>query len=157
MKPELEKLLIEKYPKIFKVREGTENTPFAMFGFECNDGWYDILNTLCFQIQTSIDWNEKFNQNIIERNKKEDPEGQINQQMLQPYVPQVTVSQVKEKFGTLRFYYYGGDERIDGLVTMAEAMSSVICETCGNSGQLRGRGWWYTSCNEHASKEDKDE
>jgi hypothetical protein len=157
MKPELEKELIEKYPKIFRVTEGRRMLPFPMFGFECGDGWYNLLNTLCFQIQSYIDWREKFNQGIIERNKKEDPEGHINQQMLQEYIPQVVVSQVKEKFGTLRFYYDGGDEKIDGMVTMAEAMSAVTCETCGDLGQLRGREWWYAACDKHTREEDKDE
>jgi hypothetical protein len=157
MSPELEKQLIEKYPKIFQITEGRRIEPFVMFGIECGDGWYNLLNTLCFQIQSYIDWHEKLNQNIIERNKEEDPEGQINQQMLQPYIPQVIVTQVKEKFGTLRFYYDGGDECIDGMVRMAEAMSAVTCEVCGDVGKLRGRGWYYTSCNEHANKEDKDE
>ena len=46
--------------------------------------------------------------------------------------------QVKEKFGTLRFYYTGGDDRIDGMVRMAESMSAVTCETCGAPGKLRG-------------------
>jgi hypothetical protein len=156
MKSKLEKELIEKYPKIFQVTEGRRILPFPMFGFECGDGWYNILNSLCFQIQSYIDWHEKLNQNIIERNKEEDPEGQINQQMLQPYIPQVIVTQVKEKFGTLRFYYDGGDEKIDGMVRMAEAMSAVTCEVCGNVGNFRGRGWYYTSCDEHAREEDKE-
>ena len=157
MKPELEKELIEKYPKIFQISEGRRMLPFPMFGIECGDGWYNILNSLCFQIQSYIDWREKFNQGIIDRNKKEDPEGHINQQMLQEYIPQVVVSQVKEKFGTLSFYYDGGDEKIDGMVRMAEAMSAVTCEVCGNAGKFRGRGWYYTSCDEHAREEDEDE
>jgi hypothetical protein len=156
MKPELEKELIEKYPKIFDVRPGNEMRPYSMFGIECGDGWYNILNSLCFQIQSHIDWIEQVNQGIIERNKKEDPEGQINQQMLQEYIPQAIVTQVKEKFGTLRFYYDGGDEKIDGMVTMAEAMSAVTCEVCGNAGKFRGRGWYYTACDKHTREEDKE-
>jgi hypothetical protein len=46
-------------------------------------------------------------------------------------VQQVTLDQVKEKFGTLRFYYTGGDDYIRGLVSMAESMSGVTCEGCG--------------------------
>jgi outer membrane protein assembly factor BamA len=66
------------------------------------------------------------------------------------------VIQVKEKYGTLRFYYDGGDEKIDGMVRMAEAMSAVTCEVCGNAGKFRGRGWYYTSCDEHAREEDEE-
>jgi len=65
-------------------------------------------------------------------------------------VPQVTLDQVKEKFGTLRFYYSGGDDYVRGMVNMSESMSAVTCETCGNAGELRDEGWYYVSCNEHA-------
>jgi ribosomal protein S27E len=157
MKPELEKQLIEKYPKIFQVTEERRMMPFSMFAFECGDGWYNILNSLCFQIQSYIDCREEMNEHIVKRNKQADPEGQIDQQLLLESIPQAIVTQVKEKFGTLRFYYDGGDDCIDGMVTMAEAMSAVTCETCGDVGELRGRGWYYTACDKHAREEDKDE
>lgn len=64
--------------------------------------------------------------------------------------------QVKEKFGTLRFYTDISDEYIDGVIQMAEYMSAVTCETCGNLGKLRGVGWLYTACDEHAQVQDKD-
>ncbi len=63
--------------------------------------------------------------------------------------PQVVVDQVKEKFGTLRFYYHGGDDYVDGVVRMAEAMTTVTCETCGNAGKTRSGGWVRTLCDEH--------
>jgi hypothetical protein len=98
------------------------------WGFDCGDGWFEILNQLMGNIQHHIDW----------RNKKEE------------VVTQVTLDQVKEKFGTLRFYYTGGDDIIDGMVRMAESMSGVTCETCGSPGQRRGGGWITTLCKEHA-------
>jgi hypothetical protein len=61
-------------------------------------------------------------------------------------IPQVTLDQVKEKFGTLRFYYSGGDDVIDGMVRMAESMTEVTCEGCGNIGERRGGGWIHTYC-----------
>jgi hypothetical protein len=97
------------------------------WGFECGDGWFNIINQLCSNIQHRIDW----------KNKKEE------------VVPQVVAAQVKEKFGTLRFYYDGGDDYIHGLTSMAEAMSGVTCETCGKPGKFRGKGWYYTACDEH--------
>lgn len=79
-------------------------------------------------------------------------------------VPQVVVEQVKEKFGTLRFYYRGGDSFIRGLVSMAEAMTEVTCEECGNPGKLLSGGWVRTLCRKHAEElkydwveEDEDE
>ena len=135
MKSELAEKLIQDHPKIFEVRKGTELMPFPMFGFECDSGWYNIINTLCYQIQSHIDWK---NRNVEE-------------------VSQVIAEQVKEKFGTLRFYVRGGDEYTNGMIRMAEALSAVTCETCGKPGKIRGKGWYYTSCNEHANEEDRDE
>jgi hypothetical protein len=71
-------------------------------------------------------------------------------------IPQVTLDQVKEKFGTLRFYYTGGDDEISGMVRMAESMSGVTCEECGNPGERRGSGWIYTACDTHTKPEHLD-
>ena len=61
-----------------------------------------------------------------------------------------TVVQVKEKFGTLRFYVIGATDAQYNYISFAEAMSGRICETCGKPGKRLGRGWIYTSCEEHA-------
>ena len=66
--------------------------------------------------------------------------------------PQVVAEQVKEKFGTLRFYYRGGDEYVRGVVDMAENMSSITCEACGNPGECIDGGWIRTLCEEHVMK-----
>ena len=62
---------------------------------------------------------------------------------------QIVALQVKEKFGTLCFYYFGGDRYIAGLVSMAESMSAVTCETCGCTDDTVGqntKGWIQTLC-----------
>jgi hypothetical protein len=62
-------------------------------------------------------------------------------------VPQVVASQVKEKYGTLRFYIAGGDEFIEGMIAFAETISGHTCEKCGKPGKLIDRaGWWTTQC-----------
>lgn len=55
-------------------------------------------------------------------------------------------SQIKEKFGLLRIYGYGGDDYIAGAVAMAEAVSGSVCERCGDRGSVRGKGWLVTLC-----------
>ena len=139
-------VLYEKFPKIFNVTANNPKMPFPMFGFECGDGWFHIIQTLCYQIQTHIDWHNSQRERLLQDN---------------PYnieipkeISQVVVDQVKEKYGTLRFYYHGGDERIDGMVRMTEAMSETTCEICGNLGHLRGGGWVYTACDQHTRPED---
>ena len=65
--------------------------------------------------------------------------------------PPVTVSQVKEKFGTLRFYVHGATMIVRDAIDEAERRSGRTCEVCGNPGDLCVGGHWYmTRCEEHA-------
>ena len=139
MKQELDKLLCERYPKMMINRNKSMMETTMCWGFECGDGWYNILNLLMSNIQHYTDWNNKNFEKGYTQYKQ---------------VPQVTLDQVKEKFGTLRFYYTGGDEHISGMVRMAESMSSAICEECGNPGERRGSGWIYTACDAHTKPQD---
>jgi len=133
MREELDKQLCVKYPDIFKDRYGDMRETAMCWGFP-GDGWYNIIDSLCATIK-----NREYN---LKLNKKE-------------YVP-VVATQVKEKYGSLRFYYDGGDDYIDGAVAFAEYMSEMTCEKCGKPGKLRGRSWMYTACDEHTREEDKD-
>ena len=130
MREELDKKLCEKYPKIFVNRHSPATETCMCWGFECGDGWFNILDHLCSNIQYHIDW----------RNKSAKEYG---------VVTQVVAEQVKEKYGTLRFYHTGGDDYIDGLVQMAESISSATCEMCGNSGYASAGGWISTLCEKH--------
>lgn len=135
MRNELDQKLCNDYPKLFAQRHLPMTETAMCWGFECGDGWYNILSSLCSNIQSHIDWKNK------SPNK----------------VKQVVVTQVKEKFGSLRFYYEGGDDYIRGLVSMAESMSAITCENCGNPGSIRGRGWIYTACDQHTRSYDLEE
>ena len=106
------------YPKMFAEPYG---------GFAVGAGWYPILETLCANIQSHIDWRVKQGKDIA----------------------QVEVSQIKEKFGGLRFYYSGGDDEISGMVRMAEAWADIACEDCGAAGKRRSGGWIRTLCDRH--------
>jgi hypothetical protein len=65
--------------------------------------------------------------------------------------PQVIVTQVKEKFGGLRFYYCGGDSYINGAVQLAEYLCEKTCEECGNPAtHINQSGWMATLCENHA-------
>jgi hypothetical protein len=101
-------------------------------GFAVGEGWWPILESLCGQIQHHIDW----------KNKQSE------------VVPQVTVAQIKEKFGGLRFYYDGGDDEIRGMVRMAESWADKSCETCGSPGTSGGKGWIKTLCPTHRAEAD---
>ncbi len=62
-------------------------------------------------------------------------------------------TQVKEKFGGLRFYINGAPDEVHNLISEAETASQEICEECGNPGKLQTTGWWQTLCEEHIKKE----
>jgi hypothetical protein len=134
MREELDKALVEKYPLIFKNRYGDMKETCMCWGFECGDGWYQILDSLCANIQGHIDWQNKNFEKGFTQYKQ---------------VPQVVAVQVKEKFGGLRFYYEGGDDHISGMVRMAESWAANTCEECGAPGTVRQGGWIRTLCDEH--------
>jgi hypothetical protein len=177
MKQELDEYLCKVYPKMMVNRNLHMTETCMCWGFECGDGWFQILNQLMGNIQHHIDWKErqrevaiKFNR-IAEQLKAGDStlfdeeykdltgldfKEQRRQELIDRYptvipepIPQVTLDQVKEKFGTLRFYYTGGDDYIRGLVSMAESMSGVTCEECGKPGTSTSGGWIKTVCKEH--------
>jgi hypothetical protein len=174
MKQELDKLLCERYPKMMVNRNKNMQETCMCWGFECGDGWFNILDQLMGNIQHHIDWKEKqrkwaidYNEmaaqakagnfDLFEETTKAQPNDEYKEKRLAEIIagdfrevpesiPQVTLDQVKEKFGTLRFYYSGGDDYIDGMVSLAESLTGVTCESCGNVGERRGGGWVHTYC-----------
>ena len=181
----LDEALCAKYPRIFRDRHAPMNQTCMCWGFEHGNGWYNIIDMLCANIQSHINWTRKERARALQYNRalgrairgdesglikffsfKEgppsdwvlskvadalaDPEPQCRQ--VPEACPQVVAVQVKEKFGTLRFYYDGGDDMIDGMVRMAESMSAVTCETCGAPGTTGGRGWISTLCETHRAE-----
>ena len=64
--------------------------------------------------------------------------------------PSACVSQVKEKFGGLRFYVDGIDDKIYAFIEEIENQSYKICEVCGRPGKQRNKyGWIKTLCDIH--------
>jgi hypothetical protein len=176
MKSELDKALCERYPKIFADRHADMTQTAMCWGFDCGDGWFNLLDQLCSQIQSYIDWRqdqynhaESYNQALAlaqagfpaklteyftygmvpDASTLKNVAFEIarNQPRQLPLlVPQVLATEVKEKYGTLRFYYSGGDERITGMVDLAEALSGATCECCGCPAERRGQTWLSTLC-----------
>ena len=130
MSPELDRELCVKFPDIMAERHLGAMQTAMCWGFEHDDGWFDILKTAMHLIQSRIEIQKRIGNEI----------------------DQVVFEQVKEKFGRLTIYYRGGDEYIHGVVAMAESMSAVTCETCGAPGHQRGGGWIHTFCDEHEAE-----
>jgi hypothetical protein len=143
MNSELDAKLCADFPEIFIQRNMDMQETCMCWGFECQGGWYQIIHDLCEVIKNHI---QNVNSNIDYVNKKENKE-----------IPHVEcqATQVKEKFGTLRFYTNYDDDYISGAISMAENASTHTCEVCGKQGKSRvNHGWYYVSCDEHIHKEE---
>ena len=187
MKQELDEYLCNKYPKIFKDRNAPMTETCMCWGFDHGSGWFNIIDKLCANIQGHIDWSEKcferdteYNQMIEDcksgnwvrfeeyykgwnldtvQKRRAEIVNEKHREVTKP-CPQVVAEQVKEKFGTLRFYYRGGDDYIDGVVSMAESMSAVTCDVCSGPAKTGGQGWITTrceSCKEQLEKQRAEE
>lgn len=128
MREELSTLLRDRYPLIFPQRPAVPAdpdavpAPFLVRGFECEDGWFDLIDVLCGGLQRATEHG----------------------------APQVVAFQVKEKFGTLHFYADGADTRQRAMIEFAETMSGRLCEVCGCPGATTGRRWIVTRCSAHS-------
>ena len=103
---ELDKLLCERYPAIFADRHASIETSSMGWGFCTGDGWFDLIDSLCAQLQDMTTLQE---------------------------MPQVVATQVKEKFGGLRFYVRGTSKEQRAVISFAQRLSHRICETCGSA------------------------
>lgn len=118
MDKDLEKKLIEKYPKLYQGTKLNPQESCMAFGFEHDSGWYGLIDKLSEDL-TKID-------------------------------PGAIASQVKEKFGTLRFYCSVYNDASMELIDQAEKESGYICEVCGQAGLTRwDLGWVRTLCDKH--------
>lgn len=177
MSPKLQNKLFNKYPKIF-IEKNLPRSKGCMQSIDCDDGWYSILNALCYKIQKHIDnppWVPKhtfgtytnllytkliWNPFLFPLLNKLPHEDYIRiaefwSPRISLYEPpkktiqQVVAKQIKEKFGTLTFYYSGGDAYIRGCVSMASCLSNYVCERCGISNDTVSKTdsyWIRTLC-----------
>ena len=160
MRKELDEQLCEKYPLIFRDRHADPSKTCMYWGIAVGDGWYNIVDALCANIQNRIDnrldsikWTEKWNREIEEAEDNDfedwdDWKSREKRPVPEP-IQQVVAIQVKEKFGGLRFYFSGGDDFIDGVVALAESMSYRTCEVCGAPGTSNSEGYIQTLCETH--------
>ena len=144
MDAELQNILYDKYPNLFSNKDKGIKVSCMAWGCEVGNGWFDILSPLCFMIkqhENNIRWNREY----LEKNNPE------KLKELDEYHP-VKFDQIKEKFGGLRIYFSGGDDYVEGLVSMAESFSYKICEVCGDRGSPNEGGWITTLCDSCRNK-----
>jgi hypothetical protein len=141
MNQELQDQLFEKYPALFENKDKSIQESCMSWGIECNDGWYELLSSVCWRIS-------QHEKNIADRIRVRNEAGKENDQSDLDYIP-VKFDQIKEKFGGIRIYYTGGDDYVRGVVSLADEMSYKICEVCGNAGKPNKGGWISVLCDEH--------
>src|SRR5688572_30797422 len=69
----------------------------------------------------------------------------------------VEITQIKEKFGGLRFYTrQTPSPELKAAIDLAEGLSVFMCEDCGQAGKRRSdNGWIHTLCDAHAVEHQK--
>lgn len=197
MTKELEDKLVADFPEILKGSIGEDGwEPISELGIECGDGWEPIIRNLC-KVLNSLNTSTRscrkkpapFVGNLIATHASRihrfaekllgKPKYSCNKlnTIFNKYIPfpglKVKLTQVKEKFGTLRIYhsiednftkeeaakycprniqmlrdYYSG--YVYGAIDFAEEQSELVCERDGNPGKLYPTGWWKVMCPECA-------
>jgi len=131
MNKENTETLIKDFPILYRGHKDPPSKNLMCFGFECDDGWFQLIYDLSKQISEIC--------------------------------PRVKAAQVKEKFGTLRFYIDGVQmdkaDLIYDLIQKAESKSGTICERCGENKTVKCEGtkgsyWVKTLCAECRRKDE---
>jgi hypothetical protein len=73
-------------------------------GFECGDGWFHLIDAFCARIEWMTNKND---------------------------MPPLVFTQIKEKFGSLRLRFKGGDERARQMAEVLLELSFRIDEVTG--------------------------
>lgn len=132
------KLMVIKFPDIFRDIDKSPQETCMCWGFEVGPGWYPLIYKLCVKLLTLSE------------------------------LTKVTfiADQVKEKFGTLRFYWHSegstatmvdaAESIANDIVDKAERRSAYTCERCGDHGRVVCiRGWYTALCEEHRNKREQ--
>ena len=106
--------LINRFPFY---RPGDTPADYLYYGFECGDGWFNLIWELSEELEKAGFIGEDFR-----------------------------VTQVKEKFGGLRYYTNYTTDVMDEIIEKYEEKSYRVCERCGAEGKVRGDSWVYTAC-----------
>lgn len=164
MKKELEEKLGVEFPFMKRRKslqeqktEGCIYDLYGAFGCDVSDGWYNLIHDMCAEIEKAYK----------EANLEVD----------------IVPVQVKEKFGSLRFYYdirekeknihaidalnvgsirigasdnEGIYDKVREIIYKYEDKSKSVCERCGKEGELRRDLGWITCLCDACHQEELD-
>lgn len=115
--------LCKDFPNLFADRGASPRVSNMCWGFP-GTGWYKIIRAAAEKLEPLI----------------------VAYKLEHPGEDAPRASQIKEKFGTLRFYLSHGTDEMFKIADEAERKSATICEECGDTGKLRKGGWLRTLC-----------
>ncbi len=173
MNEELDKKLVKAFPLLYGDRNAPMQSTLMCWGFP-RDGWFDIIWDLSSKLEPLIQKFIDDNPNMscygcgcakerhygwksrnpgkclaihVNPESKEEPPNNYFACFCDGYrSSHPKASQVKEKYGGLRFYMTCGTDEIFDLIEEAEALSYKTCEECGEPGEERNTGWIRTLC-----------
>ena len=108
MNKSLDNKLTTSFPLLYADRNGCKTKTAMCYGFACGDGWFNLIWSLSKKLESII---EKIDC---------------------PIENQPKAVQVKEKFGSLRFYMINQTDDMISLIKEAERKSKYICSRCGS-------------------------
>lgn len=109
MSPDKTHQLYETFPRLYRGKDKPVSTSMMSFGFECSDGWFDLVWTLSRAIE-----------DIAAREGRSPDTEEWPEAM-----------QVKDKLGRLRFHIKHGSPAMWGAIDAAADMSEKTCALCG--------------------------
>lgn len=173
MDRKLDNQLCSIAPHLFGDRYASMQNTALCWGFECGSGWYKLLEEAADALEPLIveyinknpypnefPWwiFSRYNWKIVFQMRCYSFLAiwnwaliAIGLQQPEPWWPRA--SQVKEKYGTLRFYLTSGTEEMYAITDKAESRSETTCEICGKAGKRRGDFWLSTRCSPCWKKE----
>jgi len=127
------------------------------FEFSIGEGWYDIVDVLCGFLSYDIEAAKRRLKYAMENPtaKFNQPIAELEKNVAKALEELPVLAQVKEKFGTMRFYVDGGTAEMHNYISFAEAMTSRTCEVCGDRGESRTGGWVRVLCDKHSREQDE--
>lgn len=151
MSPYLDKTLCEKYSELFRDRNGDPAKTAMCWGFECGDGWYSLIDSICEHLMADVN---RLEDRIKAEFYKEEDKNKFREQLIEARKNIPVVVQIKEKFGGLRFYVDGATKEQFDYIQFAENFSYRICEDCGTTHDVMTYrcGWMKTLCEQHAAE-----
>lgn len=130
MSPGNTQKLFDAFPQLYRGRNKPQESSMH-WGFECGDGWFDLLLKLSQAIE------DEAKKIVIGPMSEAWPEA----------------LQVKQKFGSLRFHLENATPAMERLIEEASKASTQTCQVCGAQARIfQHPRSPKVLCNNHASQ-----